>query len=147
MKILPRIILAFSLLYSGASLAQKEPFNSLVRKKRKASLAKIQYGTASYYAKKFNGRPTASGEIYDSKELTAAHNGLPFGTWIKVTNQRNGSSVIVKVNDRLHHQNKRLVDLSLAAAKKLGYTGRGLAKVKLEVLGKTRPAELVSDTK
>lgn len=112
----------------------------LVKKKRAVNLKKIQYGVASYYAKKFQGRRTASGEKYDSTKLTAAHNGLPFGTWIRVTNQRNGRSVVVKVNDRLHHANKRVVDLSEAAARKLGFYSRGLTKVKVEVLGKTNPS-------
>ncbi|KYP13418.1 septal ring lytic transglycosylase RlpA family protein [Flavihumibacter sp. CACIAM 22H1] len=81
-------------------------------KKRVVNLDPVQFGVASYYAPKFQGRKTASGERYDSTKLTAAHNGLPFGTWIRVTNRRNGRSVIVKINDRLHHANKRVVDLS-----------------------------------
>lgn len=109
------------------------------RKKRVANLNRIQYGIASYYAKKFHGRRTANGEIYDSTKLTAAHNGLPFGTWVKVTNQRNGRSVIVRINDRLHHANQRVIDLSETAAKELGFYSRGLTKVKVEVLGKKRP--------
>lgn len=100
--------------------------------------AKVQYGTASYYSNKFKGRPTASGQLYDPSKLTAAHNGLPMNTWIRVTNQRNKRSVVVKVNDRLHKRNRRLVDLSYAAAKKLGSTGHGLIKVKVEVLGKRK---------
>lgn len=104
--------------------------------------AKIQYGTASFYADKFNGRQTANGEIFNQKKFTAAHNSLPLGTWIKVTNLRNGKSVTVKVNDRLHHKNPRLVDLSKIAAKKIGYVGRGLTRVKVEVLGKTKPVEV-----
>lgn len=93
-----------------------------------------RYGTASFYAKKFNGRKTASGEVYDSKKYTAACNVLPLNTWIKVTNLSNKKTVIVKINDRLHAKNKRLVDLSKDAARQLGYTGRGLARVKIEVL-------------
>ena len=147
MKILKRLLLAVSLLYTG--VAHGTPADSVktqTRKKRKANTAKVQYGTASYYAAKFQGRKTASGELYDATKLTAAHNGLPLGTWIRVTNQRNGRKVIVKVNDRLHYRNPRLVDLSRAAAKKLGYTGHGLAKVKVEVLGRKMPAELATAT-
>jgi len=103
--------------------------------------AKIQYGTASYYSNKFKGKRTASGQLYDPEKLTAAHNGLPLNTWIRVTNQRNKKSVVVKVNDRLHKRNRRLVDLSYAAAKELGATGRGLIKVKVEVIGKRKPRE------
>jgi len=94
----------------------------------------IETGVASYYHRRFQGRVTASGEKYDTLKMTAAHNTLPFGTRIKVTNLRNKRSVIVRINDRLHHKNKRLVDLSLAGARKLGYVNRGLTKVKVEVL-------------
>lgn len=104
--------------------------------------AKVQYGTASYYSNKFQGRKTASGQLYDAKKFTAAHNGLPMNTWIRVTNLRNKRKVLVKVNDRLHKRNRRLVDLSYAAAKKLGYTGHGIIQVKVEVLGKKKPADL-----
>ena len=99
---------------------------------------KIQYGTASFYADKFEGKKTANGEIFTQKGMTAAHNSLPLGTWIKVTNLSNHKSVIVKVNDRLHPKNPRLVDLSKTAAKKLGYTGHGLTKVRVDVLGKNQ---------
>lgn len=94
----------------------------------------IKYGIASYYANKFVGRKTATGEIYRKEKLTAACNKLPLRTWVKVTNLRNNKSVIVKINDRLHPKNKRLVDLSYQAARVLGYTGRGLTRVKVEVL-------------
>lgn len=105
----------------------------------KRNVAKIERGTASYYAKKFQGRKTASGALYDYRKMTAAHNHLPFGTWVRVTNIRNGKKVVVKVNDRLHHKNKRLIDLSYAAAAKLGYLSGGLTKVKVEVLGMKKP--------
>ncbi|MGN6164705.1 MAG: septal ring lytic transglycosylase RlpA family protein [Flavisolibacter sp.] len=98
--------------------------------------SKVYYGIASYYADKFNGRPTANGEIYDHKKLTAACNILPLGTWIRVTNLKNNKSVIVKTNDRLHPRMKRIVDLSRSAAEKLAYTGRGLTQVKVEVIEK-----------
>ena len=108
--------------------------------KKKKPTPKILYGTASFYHDKFNGRKTANGEIFSQKKMTAACNVLPLGTWIKVTNLRNGKWVYVKTNDRLHPRMKRLVDLSRIAAKKLGYTGHGLARVKVEVLGKKMPA-------
>src|SRR5437868_2949617 len=95
---------------------------------------KVLYGTASYYAEKFNGRQTANGDIYDGKKMTAACNVLPLGTWIRVTNLSNNRSVVVRTNDRLHIRMKRIVDLSRSAAEKLGYIGRGLTKVKVEVL-------------
>lgn len=102
---------------------------------------KTLYGTASYYADKFNGRETANGEIYDSKKMTAACNVLPMGTWIRVTNLSNNRWVLVKTNDRLHARMTRIVDLSRAAAEKLGYIGRGLTKVRVEVLGKVDPSQ------
>jgi len=94
------------------------------------------YGTASYYAEKFNGRETANGEIYNSKKMTAACNVLPMGTWIRVTNLSNNRWVIVKTNDRLHARMTRIVDLSRLAAEKLGYIAKGLTRVKVEVLEK-----------
>lgn len=104
-------------------------------KEKKSSKRKIvKYGIASYYAKKFEGRPTRNDEIYNSAKYTAACNVLPLGTWIKVTNLRNHRTVIVRINDRMNAKNKRLVDLSKAAARDLGFLGRGLAKVKVEVL-------------
>jgi len=105
---------------------------------------KIQYGIASYYHDKFQNRLTASGEKFDQRKLTAAHNGLPLNTWIRVTNMRNKRSVIVRVNDRLHRKNTRLVDLSNLAAKNLGYLGHGLTQVRVEVFGKKKPQELIA---
>ena len=98
--------------------------------------ARILYGVASYYGKGFHGKQTANGEIFDQNAMTAACNVLPLGTWIKVTNINNDRQVIVKINDRLHPKNKRLVDLSKAAATQLGFLGDGLTKVRLEVLGR-----------
>ncbi len=97
---------------------------------------KVLYGIASYYAEKFNGRKTANGEIYDGTKMTAACNSLPLGTWIRVTNLSNNRTVIVKTNDRLHPRMTRVVDMSRAAAEKLGFIKKGLTKVKVEVLGK-----------
>src|SRR5678816_2552108 len=108
--------------------------DSIRRINKKIPVALIDTGVASYYHSKFQGRITASGELYDQDKMTAAHNRLPLGTMIKVTNLRNKRSVIVKVNDRLHHRNPRLVDLSRAAAVKLGYIGRGITRVRVEVL-------------
>lgn len=104
-------------------------------------LDSVQYGVASYYADKFEDRKTANGEVFSQKKMTAAHNGLPLGTWIRVTNQRNGRKVVVKVNDRLHHRNKRLVDLSKEAARRLGFINSGTTRVKVEVLGRKPPSE------
>jgi len=96
--------------------------------------SQILYGVASYYNDKFNGRKTALGEIFSQKKLTAACNQLPLGTRIKVTNLKNGDTVIVKINDRLHPKMKRVVDLSKAAANKIGLTTSGVTRVKVEVV-------------
>lgn len=92
------------------------------------------YGVASFYAEKFHGKRTANGEIFSRDRFTAACNVLPLGTWIQVANLKNGKIVVVKTNDRLHANNKRLVDLSHAAATKLGFINAGLTKVKVTVL-------------
>ena len=105
----------------------------------KAAKPKILYGTASFYSNSFNGKKTANGEIYSHKKMTAACNVLPLGTWIKVTNLRNGKSVVVKTNDRLHSKMKRVVDLSREAADKLDYVKSGLTRVRVEVIGKKKP--------
>jgi rare lipoprotein A len=102
-------------------------------------LPDVLYGTASYYGGKFNGRQAANGEVFNQNRLTAACNVLPLGTWIKVTNLRNGRVVTVKVIDRLHVRMKRVVDLSKSAAQQLGYTHAGLTKVKVEPLGAKKP--------
>ncbi|MFL5811795.1 MAG: septal ring lytic transglycosylase RlpA family protein [Flavisolibacter sp.] len=115
--------------------AEREKFDT-PETKEVIKKTKTIYGVASYYADKFNGRETANGEIYDGKKLTAACNQLPLGTWIRVTNLNNNRSVVVKTNDRLHIRMKRVVDLSRAAAETLGYIGRGLTNVKVEVLEK-----------
>jgi rare lipoprotein A len=103
---------------------------------RNGKPARVQYGTASFYADKFEGQKTANGEIFTQKGMTAAHNSLPLGTWIRDTNFSKNKSVLVTLNDRLHHRNPRLVDLSKSAAKKLGYTDKGLSKVRVDVIGK-----------
>lgn len=91
-------------------------------------------GIASFYAKKFNGRKTSSGERFNNDSLTAAHKTLKFGTYIKVRNLKNDSVVIVKVNDRLPKRSKRSVDLTLRAAKQLNFVKSGLTKVEITVL-------------
>lgn len=103
---------------------------------RVAKNTKAEIGNASYYANHMNGRRTASGEIYDLSKYTAAHRSLPLGTMVRVTMLQNGKSVIVKVNDRGSYVKGRVIDLSLAAAKKLGLIRAGIAKVKVEKLEK-----------
>ena len=89
-------------------------------------------GTASWYGKKFHGYETSNGEIYDMYAYTAAHKSLPLPVYVRVTNLENGRKVIVKVNDRGPFHGNRLIDLSYAAAKKLGYHNKGTARVRIE---------------
>lgn len=89
---------------------------------------------ASYYHDKFNGRKTASGEIFYNSKMTAANRTLPFGTMLKVTNLRNGKSVIVEVNDRGPFHSSRAIDLSKAAFKAIGNTARGTMPVEYEIV-------------
>lgn len=113
------------------------------------SFGQTQSGKASFYADKFEGVPTASGEKYRHSKLTAAHKTLPFGTRVKVTNQSNNKSVEVVINDRGPWVDNRVIDLSKSAAEKLGFINVGLADVTIEVLdagdGKTSdPIKTVS---
>lgn len=120
-------------------------FSSSVNAQTKDTLSKgspkkttrVFYGQASFYANKFHGRRTASGEIFDQKKFTCACNVLPLGTWVKVTNLKNKRSVIVKINDRIHPKMRRVADLTRAAAQKLGYISSGLTRVKVEVVDKS----------
>ena len=95
----------------------------------------IQKGKASFYSRKFNGRKTTSGERVNPDVYSAAHKTLPFNTLVEVTNLHNNRSVIVRINDRGPHIKGRIIDLSRAAAKSLGIVSRGIANVKLRVVG------------
>lgn len=91
-----------------------------------------QNGMASWYGRQFNGHKTASGEIYNQNSLTAAHRSLPLNCYIKVTNKSNGKSVVVKVNDRGPFYGSRVLDLSYAAANKIGIANTGTGNVSIE---------------
>ncbi|MBP2280821.1 rare lipoprotein A [Psychrobacter sp. PL15] len=91
-----------------------------------------QAGLASWYGRKFHGRKTASGDIFDMNGLTAAHRSLPLNCYVKVTNKTNGKSVVVKVNDRGPFSGNRVLDLSYGAAKQLGMTAKGVGNVSIE---------------
>jgi rare lipoprotein A len=93
------------------------------------ALAADQCGTASWYGPGFNGKKAASGERFNQNAMTAAHKTLPFGTKLKVTNQRTGKSVTVKINDRGPYHGGRVIDLSKAAASQLGIVNAGTGKV------------------
>lgn len=93
-----------------------------------------EIGEASWYGQKFHGHRTANGEVYDMYRMSAAHKTLPIPSFVRVTNLANGRQVIVRVNDRGPFHSKRIIDLSYAAAMKLGYLSTGTAKVKLDVI-------------
>ena len=91
-------------------------------------------GVASYYGRKFHGRPTASGQRFDMNAMTAAHRTLPFGSQVRVTNPATGRSVVVTINDRGPFHGNRVIDVSRAAATELGLIARGHGSVELELL-------------
>ena len=93
-----------------------------------------QVGTASWYGDTFQGKPTASGEPYEMYDMTAAHLKLPMGSYVKVTNLRNGKTVVVRVNDRGPVVPGRIIDLSYGAAQALQMRGRGLQRVRLDLV-------------
>ncbi|MGF2414351.1 septal ring lytic transglycosylase RlpA family protein [Ferruginibacter sp.] len=130
------LLIAALFIIAPNTLAQQTDTGS---KAKPAKVKRVLYGMASFYSNKFNGRKTSSGEIFSQNKFTCACNVLPLGTWVRVTNLRNGRSVVVKTNDRLHPRMKRIVDLSRVAAVKLGYVSSGLTRVKVEVLGKKAP--------
>jgi rare lipoprotein A len=100
------------------------------------STNEIEKGIASYYGMSFEGRKTSSGEILRNEKYTAAHKTLKFGTLVKVTNTKNDSVVVVKINDRLPKSSSRVIDLTLGAAKKLNFIRAGLTPVTLEIIEK-----------
>ncbi len=93
-----------------------------------------QVGTASWYGEDFDGKTTASGETYDMFGMTAAHPTLPLGSYVKVTNLRNGKTVVVKVNDRGPIVPGRIIDLSMSAAEALDFKAHGIQRVQLDVI-------------
>ncbi|MGP0099058.1 MAG: septal ring lytic transglycosylase RlpA family protein [Terriglobales bacterium] len=99
-----------------------------------------QVGTASWYGKQFQGKQTASGEPFDMHDFTAAHPSLPLGTFVKVTNLRNGRAVVVRINDRGPVVDGRIIDVSYNAARALGFNERGVQKVRLDLYQPTEVA-------
>ncbi|HXM66788.1 MAG TPA: septal ring lytic transglycosylase RlpA family protein [Candidatus Acidoferrum sp.] len=102
--------------------------------RKQAKTQPYQVGTASWYGEFFDGKPTASGEDYDMYDMTAAHPTLPLGSYVRVTNLRNGRAVVVKVNDRGPIVPGRIIDLSYGAAQVLNFQNRGLQRVRLDLV-------------
>jgi rare lipoprotein A len=116
---------------------QAEEPGSETCKEEVASSAKVpkgKIGIASYYAKRYNGRKTTTGVRYRPEKLTAAHQDLPFGSKVRVTNLDNNREVTVTVNDRCRKRKEPFIDLSRAAAKELGFLGKGVARVAIQLL-------------
>lgn len=103
-------------------------------------------GIGSWYGKKFTGRPTSSMEPYDPYAMTAAHKTLPLPCYVRVTNLENGKQIVVRVNDRGPFHDGRIIDLSYAAAHKIGYANKGVARVKVEVID-LEPRSIASPTR
>ncbi|HUI09131.1 MAG TPA: septal ring lytic transglycosylase RlpA family protein [Bacteroidota bacterium] len=140
MRGLPRVvgpIVASGLLIAGCG-AGSPRFTSRERPEPPAQgeppAASQMAGVASYYADEFNGRITASGEVYNMDDMTAAHRTLPFGTKVRVTSVDTGRSVVVRINDRGPFKDDRVIDLSLGAAKQLGVIAAGTARVVLQIM-------------
>ena len=118
----------------GYARADKASVVDLAAAVERGIVAAAQEGLVSWYGAAFHDRPTASGERFDSNGFTMAHPTLPFGTAVKVTNLRNGRSVVVRVNDRGPHVGQRIADLSRAAAAQIGMLSRGVVRARIEVL-------------
>lgn len=101
-------------------------------------------GLASWYGGRFQGRTTASGEIFDTNQMTAAHKTLPFGTKVRVTEVESGRSVVVRINDRGPYAEGRVIDLSRAAALEIGLVAKGIAPVRVTLQDSPVPAEMVT---
>lgn len=132
------LVLSAILLLTSTVFASKE-------EKKDAASGKngsVAIGTASWYGGSFHGKKTATGDKFDLNKFTCASNRYPLGTWLRVTNMRNGKSVVVRVNDRMHVRMKRIVDLSKGAAGEIGMISSGVAKVKVEDLGPSLPGKL-----
>lgn len=125
------LMVAFSALADGG-LPEAPP----AAKDLSAIVTFTQVGRATYYHKSLHGLKTASGERFDTQAMTAAHRRLKLGTYVRVTNLRNGRSIAVRINDRLPPRSRAIIDLSIKAARELGMFRRGFAKVKLEAIGK-----------
>ncbi len=132
-KILIPLIIISALILLGTNQAISSFKNKEQSPEITTKIKEIK-GIASWYGPGFQGRPTASGERYDINAFTAAHRTLKFGTKVRVTNLNNDRSVIVRINDRGPFNQKRIIDLSGAAANSIGMIETGLAPVKIEIL-------------
>ena len=126
----------------SACMPQAVPVAAVTPSQRVQATSQAVSGNASWYGPGFAGRLTANGEVFDPSQLTAAHKTLPFGTRVRVTNLNNGRSIDVRINDRGPFKPGRVIDLSRAAAERIGMIGSGTAPVRLELLGTVADAPL-----
>ncbi|GIK22146.1 MAG: hypothetical protein BroJett005_15600 [Ignavibacteriota bacterium] len=132
-----KLIISLNLLLILAACSSTSRYTKSSEESNRTNVSgylEIQTGIASFYADEFNGKKTASGEIYNMNELTAAHPSYPFNTVVVVTNQKNNKSVRVRINDRMPGFKNRIIDLSLKAAEKIDMIRDGIQEVKVEVL-------------
>jgi rare lipoprotein A len=125
-------LIALSAKSEGRSPASAGPTRGLAAEKPET-------GVASWYGEESQGNPTANGETYDSNGLTAAHPTLPFGTTVRVTNLNNSKNILLRINDRGPYIGRRLIDVSRAAAKLLGFVHAGTTPVRVEVVFRPTP--------
>lgn len=114
-------------------MAQKSAQTPSLQQISRAESKPYQVGTASWYGKQFHGKTTASGEDFDMFEFTAAHRKLPLGTFVKVTNLKNGKWIIVRINDRGPYVGNRIMDLSYSAARMLNFRD-GVERVRIDLI-------------
>lgn len=133
MKTCKLALMVFGLAFAAASNAQQPAPAEPAATQAAPAGSHVMEGIAAWYGHKFAGRRTASGKHFNPNAMTAAHPTLPFGTRVNVTNTRNNKSVVVTINDRGPTSPKRMLDVSVAAAKKLGFVRAGLTEVKLEI--------------
>jgi rare lipoprotein A len=142
--------LATVLLVASLGAAQRPTSSESVNTRNSVSPGKVarskpyQIGTASWYGDYFQGRPTASGEPYNMYDLTAAHPTLPLGSFVRVTNLRNGRAVVVRINDRGPVVPGRIIDLSYNTARVLQFKSQGLQRVRLDVVRQTAQPQVVT---
>lgn len=127
-------ILILTLFIYGCSSSPRYGSGEGVKKSKSSNYLKTQTGISSFYAEDFHGKLTANGEVYDMYGLTAAHKKLPLNTIVRVTNLENDKSLILRINDRGPYAKGRILDCSYGAALKLGFIGKGTAKVRIEVI-------------
>ncbi len=132
-KLFITVFLSINLLACAPVSAEKSGKTEKIEKIEK-SITHQEVGKASFYANKFIGRKTASGDIFRQNAKTAAHKKLPFGTKVKVTNIKNGNSVVVTINDRGPFVKGRIIDLSRSAFKAINGLDAGVIKVRIEVI-------------